>query len=31
MNRFRVDRRPLPAIALSTDTSVLTSISNDAT
>jgi D-sedoheptulose 7-phosphate isomerase len=31
MNRFRVDRRPLPAIALSTDTSVLTSISNDGT
>jgi D-sedoheptulose 7-phosphate isomerase len=30
MNRMRVDRRPWPAIALSTDTSVLTSISNDA-
>src|SRR5665811_557166 len=30
MNRFRFDRRPLPALALSTDTSVLTSISNDA-
>lgn len=30
MNRFRADRRPWPAIALSTDTSVLTSISNDA-
>jgi D-sedoheptulose 7-phosphate isomerase len=30
MNRFRVDRQPLPAIALSTDTSVLTSIANDA-
>src|SRR5436190_21351811 len=30
MNRFRVDRRPWPAIALSTDTSVLTSIANDA-
>lgn len=29
MNRFRRDRRPLPAIALSTDTSVLTSIAND--
>jgi D-sedoheptulose 7-phosphate isomerase len=30
MNRFRVDRRPWPAIALSTDSSVLTSIANDA-
>jgi D-sedoheptulose 7-phosphate isomerase len=30
MNRFRVDRQPWPAIALSTDTSVLTSIANDA-
>jgi D-sedoheptulose 7-phosphate isomerase len=30
MNRFRLDRRPWPAIALSTDTSVLTSIANDA-
>jgi D-sedoheptulose 7-phosphate isomerase len=30
MNRFRIDRRPWPAIALSTDTSVLTSIANDA-
>ena len=30
MNRFRADRRPWPAIALSTDTSVLTSIANDA-
>jgi D-sedoheptulose 7-phosphate isomerase len=30
MNRFRVDRRPWPAIALSTDTSVMTSIANDA-
>ncbi|MFH1945908.1 MAG: SIS domain-containing protein [Acidobacteriota bacterium] len=29
VNQFRVDRRPLPALALSTDTSVLTSISND--
>jgi D-sedoheptulose 7-phosphate isomerase len=30
MNRMRIDRRPWPAIALSTDTSVLTSIANDA-
>lgn len=30
MNRFRRDRRPWPAIALSSDTSVLTSIANDA-
>jgi D-sedoheptulose 7-phosphate isomerase len=30
MNRFQRDRRPWPAIALSTDTSVLTSIANDA-
>lgn len=29
MNRFRFDRRPLPAIALTTDTSVITSIAND--
>src|SRR6266550_4566672 len=29
MNRRRVDRRPWPAIALTTDTSVLTSIAND--
>ena len=29
VNRFLVDRRPLPAMALSTDTSVLTSIAND--
>ncbi len=29
VNRFRIERRPLPAIALSTDTSVLTSIGND--
>ncbi len=29
VNRFRLDRRPLAAIALTTDTSVLTSISND--
>jgi D-sedoheptulose 7-phosphate isomerase len=30
VNRFLVDRAPLPAIALTTDTSVLTSIGNDA-
>jgi len=30
VNRMRFDRRPLPAIALATDTSVLTSIANDA-
>lgn len=29
VNRFLVDRRPLPAIALTTDSSVLTSIAND--
>jgi D-sedoheptulose 7-phosphate isomerase len=29
VNRFLVERRPLPAIALSTDTSILTSIAND--
>lgn len=29
VNRFRMDRRPLAAIALTTDTSILTSISND--
>jgi len=29
VNRFRIDRRPLPAIALTTDSSVLTSIGND--
>lgn len=29
MGRFRRDRRPLPALALSTDTSVLTCIAND--
>ncbi len=29
INRFKKERRPLPAIALTTDTSVLTSISND--
>ena len=30
VNRFLFDRTPLPAIALTTDTSVLTSIGNDA-
>jgi D-sedoheptulose 7-phosphate isomerase len=29
LSRFRHDRRPLPAIALTTDTSVLTAIGND--
>jgi D-sedoheptulose 7-phosphate isomerase len=29
VNRFAVERKPLPALALSTDTSILTSISND--
>src|SRR5437667_7646475 len=29
VNRFLVDRPPLPAIALTTDTSALTSIAND--
>jgi D-sedoheptulose 7-phosphate isomerase len=29
VNRFLYDRAPLPAIALTTDTSILTSISND--
>ena len=29
VNRFTIERPPLPALALSTDTSVLTSISND--
>ncbi len=29
INRYLIDRPPLPAIALTTDTSVLTSISND--
>jgi D-sedoheptulose 7-phosphate isomerase len=29
VNRFMVERKPLPAIALTTDTSVLTSIGND--
>ena len=30
MNRLRVDRDPLPAVALTTDTSVLTCVANDA-
>jgi D-sedoheptulose 7-phosphate isomerase len=29
INRFRLDRSPLPAIALTTDSSILTSVSND--
>ena len=29
VNRFRVQREPLPAIALTTDTSVMTSVAND--
>src|SRR5450756_703073 len=29
MNRLRLDRRPLPAIALTTDTSILTCVAND--
>ena len=29
VNRFLIDRRPLPALALTTDTSILTSIGND--
>ena len=29
MNRFLVNRRPLPALALTTDTSTLTAIAND--
>ncbi|RUM36262.1 MAG: phosphoheptose isomerase [Desulfobulbus sp.] len=29
VNRFLINRRPLPALALTTDTSVLTSIGND--
>ncbi len=29
MNRFQMDRPPLPALALTTDTSVLTAIGND--
>jgi len=29
VNRFQIERPPMPAIALTTDTSILTSISND--
>jgi len=29
VNRFRIERPPLPAVALTTDTSILTSIAND--
>lgn len=29
VNRFRIERPPLPALALTTDTSVITSIAND--
>ena len=29
INRFEIERRPLPALALTTDTSVITSIGND--
>ncbi len=29
VNRFMIDRKPLPALALSTDSSILTSIGND--
>ncbi|HID98589.1 MAG TPA: SIS domain-containing protein [Thermodesulfobacteriaceae bacterium] len=29
VNRFRLDRTPLPAIALTTDSSIITAISND--
>ncbi len=29
VNRFRIDRPPLPALALTTDTSTITSIAND--
>jgi D-sedoheptulose 7-phosphate isomerase len=31
VNRYIIDRPPLPAIALTTDTSILTSVSNDLT
>ena len=30
VNRFQIDRRPLPAVALTTDSAVITSIGNDA-
>ena len=29
INRFQMERRPLPALALTTDTSIITSIGND--
>jgi len=29
VNRFRIERRPLPAVALTTDTSILTAVGND--
>jgi len=29
VNRFQLDRHPLPAIALTTDTSIITSVAND--
>lgn len=29
VNRFKIERKPLPAIALTTDTSIITSIGND--
>ncbi|MGA2401293.1 MAG: D-sedoheptulose 7-phosphate isomerase [Syntrophobacteraceae bacterium] len=29
VNRFQIERRPLPAIALTVDTSILTAVSND--
>ena len=29
VNRFLIDRRPLPAVALTTDTSILTAVGND--
>jgi len=29
VNRFQMERRPLPALALTTDTSIITSIGND--
>ena len=29
VNRFQIERSPLPALALTTDTSIITSISND--
>ena len=29
VNRFQLDRHPLPAMALTTDTSIITSVAND--